>query len=215
MDEVGRDWRAWHEAYDADTPLRRRLGVVQERIRVALDGMRPGLIRVVSFCAGEGRDLLGVLADHARAGDVRARLVELDDELAARARRAVPSGTHVEVVCADASSTDAFAGAIPADLVLTCGVFGNITDDDIERTIRTLPSLCAPNAVVIWTRHRRPPDRTVDMRRWFEDAGFEDNGMVSPSDELFGVGVHTYRGEQVAFAPGRRMFSFIGYDNLR
>ncbi|HEX5097459.1 MAG TPA: class I SAM-dependent methyltransferase, partial [Acidimicrobiia bacterium] len=168
---MSRDWRAWHTAYDADTPLAQRLVIVQRAIADVLDAAPPGLIRAVSMCTGEGRDLLGVLPEHPRAGDVRARLVELDPELATRARASAPA--TVEVVCADAAETDVYAGAVPANVVLVCGVFGNIPDDDIQRTIRTLPSLCAAEAFVIWTRHRRPPDRTIDIRRWFAEAGFE------------------------------------------
>ncbi len=36
-----------------------------------------------------------------------------------------------------------------APLVLMAGVFGNITDDDVHRTIQALPPLCAPQATVI------------------------------------------------------------------
>ena len=66
-----RDWRAWHEEYDdPDSRLTRRLLVVQRYLSEALDRMPPGPIRAISVCAGEGRDLLGVLAVHPRAGDV-------------------------------------------------------------------------------------------------------------------------------------------------
>jgi hypothetical protein len=72
------DWARWHDRYDEDSPLARRLVVVQERIRELLDRAPAGPIRVVSICAGQGRDLLPVIASHARRDDVRARLVELD-----------------------------------------------------------------------------------------------------------------------------------------
>jgi hypothetical protein len=42
------------------------------------------------MCAGEGRDLLEVLADHPRSGDVGGRLVELNPELAGRAAARAP-----------------------------------------------------------------------------------------------------------------------------
>ncbi len=210
---MSRDWREWHTAYDNDTPLTQRLAMVQRRIADALDAAPPGPIRAISMCAGQGRDLLGVLADHPRASEVRARLVELDPELAAQARTAAPPG--VEVVTGDASNTAAYAGAVPADLVLVCGVFGNIADDDIEHTIRTLPTLCAPGAIVIWTRHRRPPDRTIDIRRWFEDSGFEQVAFDAPQDFLFGIGTHRYTATTQPFAaPDEVMFTFVGYDTL-
>ena len=107
-----------------------------------------------------------------------------------------------------------YAGAVPADLVLVCGVFGNITDADIRRTVETLPTLCAPGATVIWTRHRRPPDLTVDIRQWFTTAGFEEVGFTTADDVLFGVGAHRLVGAPAAFAPDRRLFAFVGYDTL-
>src|SRR5437867_2671389 len=73
------DWRTWHDEYDDPrSRMARRLHVVQTQIRAALDHSPSGPLRVISLCAGQGRDLLGVLADHPRRDDVRARLVELD-----------------------------------------------------------------------------------------------------------------------------------------
>jgi hypothetical protein len=211
---MARDWREWHEEYeDPSSRLARRLRVVQAYIHDALDRMPPGPIRAVSACAGEGRDLLGVLAEHPRADDVVARLVELDPDLAARGASAAPAG--VDVVCGDASTTDAYAGAVPTNLVLVCGIFGNVSDEDIERTVRTLPMLCAPGATAIWTRHRRPRDLTVDVRRWFGEAGFEEFGFTASDEELFGVGAHRYVGPSVPFTAGVRMFTFVGYDALQ
>ena len=144
--------------------------------------------------------------------DVAARLVELDPELAATAAAHAPPG--VDVVCGDASTTSAYAGAVPADLVLACGIFGNITDDDIHNTVRSLPMLCAPGATVVWTRHRRPPDRTVDVRRWFGDAGFDEIAFRGSDDFLFGVGAHRLTGPALPFTPDVQLFTFVGYDSL-
>jgi len=206
-------WQDWHRAYDdADSPLVRRLAIVQHCIADALDAAPPGPIRVISMCAGEGRDLLGVLSDHPRSADVTGRLVELDPALAQRARAAAPA--RVEVSNGDASTTSAYAGAVPADLVLVCGVFGNVPDADIARTIRTLPSLCAPRATVVWTRHRRPPDRTIQARDAFAAAGFEEIAFEAPDDFLYGVGVHRLVTQPTLFAPDVEMFAFVGYDSL-
>ncbi len=210
---MSRDWREWHRDYDDPASrLARRLRVVQGFVRDALDRHPPGPIRVISMCAGEGRDLLGVLADHRRAADVTGRLVELDADLAATAAAHAPPG--VEVVRGDASTTSAYAGAVPADLVLACGIFGNVVDDDIHRTVEILPTLCAPGATAIWTRHRRPPDLTVDVRRWFGEAGFEEIGFAGSGEDLFGVGAHRYVGPPRSYDPDVRMFTFVGYDDL-
>ncbi len=210
---MSRDWHEWHKAYDRpDTPLARRLGVVQGQIRDALDRAGPGPIQVVSMCAGEGRDILGVLADHPRRADVHGRLVELDPDLASVAREHAPA--HIEVLVADAGISDAYEDAVPADLVLVCGVFGNITNDDMFALPAKLPMLCAPNATVIWTRHRRPPDSTPELRARFAAAGFEEIAFIGPDDTAFGIGAQRFVGEPEPFRPHIRLFTFVGYDAL-
>jgi len=208
-DPTTANWVDWHLAYDVDdSPLQRRLAIVQAHIRDALDRCAPGPIHVISICAGQGRDLIGVLEGHARRADVRARLVELDERNCDFARASAPPG--VEVVCGDASVTSAYAGATPAEIVITCGVFGNISDADIVRTIEALPSLCAPGATVIWTRHRRPPDRTVEVRQWFETAGFTEIAFHGPDGFVFGVGANRLAIPPLPFRAGVKMFEFVG-----
>jgi hypothetical protein len=82
------------------------LRMVQTQIRAALDRGPAGPLRVISLCAGQGRDPLGVLADHPRRDDVRARLVELDARNTALAEERVRAAglRRVEVVTADAGS---------------------------------------------------------------------------------------------------------------
>jgi hypothetical protein len=103
----------------------------------------------------------------------------------------------------------------PANLVLVCGVFGNVTDADVERTIHALPALCAARATVVWTRHRRAPDLTPAIRRWFAEAGFDELGFDSPGPGRFAVGAHQFVGEPRPLPdPPRRLFTFVGYDEL-
>ncbi len=203
------DWAAWHERYaQRDSLQSRRLPVVQAHIRAFLDG-RAEPTRVISMCAGDGRDLLGVL-EASPASRVRARLVELDPGLAARAReRALRAGLDgIEVVTGDAGVTDAYAGAVPADLVLACGVLGNVPDEDAERTVRSLPQLCAAGATVVWTRHRRSPDLTPQIRAWFAEAGFRERAFDSPGPDSFSVGVHRLEGRPLPLERGLRLFAF-------
>jgi SAM-dependent methyltransferase len=210
------DWRTWHDEYDRpDSWMAQRLRVVRERIRTALDSGPPGPLRVVSLCAGQGRDLLGVLADHPRRDDVLARLVELDPGNTAVAReRARAAGLPgVEVVTGDAARTDHYADFAPADLVLVCGVFGNITDDDIHRTVGYCARLCATGGTVVWTRHRDEPDRVPVICRWFEQNGFTREWVSTP-DTIFGVGVHRHTGRPQPLRRGETMFTFVGYENL-
>jgi hypothetical protein len=210
------DWVAWHAAYEGDTPLRRRLEIVQQRIRECLERAPSGPIRVVSVCAGQGRDLLGALADHPRRADVRARLVERDPANVAEARAAIRALglSEIEVAETDAGTTDAYVGAVPADLVLVCGVFGNVTHPDIEATIAALPSLCAPGATVLWTRHRAPPDATPGIRDAFARAGFQEISFDAPEGFIFSIGSVRLLDPPARFVPGRRLFHFVGYMGL-
>ncbi|WP_067828446.1 class I SAM-dependent methyltransferase [Actinomadura kijaniata] len=216
--QTQRDWAAWHKEYDdPHSPLSRRLTLVRRRIAEILDAAPAGPVRTVSLCAGQGRDLIGAAAGHPRAADVRARLVELDPENVRAAREAALSLglPGITAVAADASVTDAYLGAVPADLVLVCGVFGNITDADIRRTVSLLPRLCAPGAHVVWTRNRVPPDPTPDICRWFGEHGFQACWLSPPEAGVYGVGVHRFTGTPLPLEPGVRMFTFVGYDELR
>jgi hypothetical protein len=211
------DWRDWHDDYDRPgSRLARRLRVVQERIRAALDDSPPGELRVISVCAGQGRDLIEVLADHPRRDDVVARLVELDERNTRAAAKAAGSAglRGLEVVTADASLTDSYSGIAPAGIVLICGVFGNISDEDVEETVDTCCQLCATGGTVIWTRHRSDPDLVPSICGWFEQRDFERQ-WVSERSARFGVGVHRFRGQTRPLVTGRSMFTFVGFDVLR
>lgn len=210
------DWKAWHDEYDLPGSwMARRLRVVQQQIKAALDDCPPGPVRVISLCAGQGRDLIEVLADHPRRDDVLARLVELNERNVVLAHDAARAAglSGVEVVTADASLTDHYVGMAPADLLLVCGVFGNITDADIRRTIGFCTRLCATGGTVIWTRHREEPDLVPEVCAWFERSGFERRWLSAP-DAGFGVGVHRFTGRPGELVGGERMFTFVGYDVL-
>jgi len=205
------DWRAWHDQYDLpDSRMARRLQAVQEQIRNALDGSPPGPLRAISLCAGQGRDLLEVLAGHPRRDDVRARLVELDPRNAAFAEDLARAAglDQVDVLRADASLTDHYRDMAPADLVLVCGVFGNITDEDIERTVEACSQLCKTGGTVIWTRHRAAPDLVPSICEWFKTRGF-DLRWLSERDAGFGVGAHRFTGEPQPLALDTKMFTFV------
>ena len=206
------DWHGWHTDYDRpDSALARRLRAVQAQVRTALDDCPPGPLRALSLCAGQGRDLLEVLADHPRRYDVRARLVELDPRNAAVAEATARAAglAGVEVLTADASLTDHYRDLAPADLVLVCGVFGNITDSDVERTVEHCAQLCRTGGTVIWTRHREAPDLVPLICRWFEERGFERRWLSDP-DAGYGVGTHRHLGRPRPLTTGVRLFTFVG-----
>jgi hypothetical protein len=207
-----RDWVEWHRDYDDPASLlSQRLELVQGHLRAELDRAPAGDIRLVSLCAGQGRDVIGVLAGHPRRNEVRARLVELDERNVAVARQAAQAAglDGVEVLQADAGITDACAGAVPAQVIVACGIFGNITARDIRSTVAALPGLCAPSALVLWTRHRGSPDLTPAIRSWFSQAGFREEAFDVSRDGFMSVGAHRLAVEPAALVPGQRLFTFV------
>lgn len=208
---MSREWVDWHEGYAEGRSLALRLRLVQDLIRTALDGCRAGAIKIISMCAGDGRDLIGVLPNHPRGGDVEACLVELEPELLQRGReQALSAGLGgVEFRLGDASSTGIYAGAVPANIMLVCGVFGNISDDDIRRTIDHLPELCAPEATVIWTRGRFEPDLTPTVRRWFADSGFAELSFNPIPETTMSVGWQRLIAAPRAFRTDEDLFTFL------
>ena len=194
------DWHAWHQRYaDPSSPLSRRLAVVQALLADALSAAPPGPIALTSACAGDGRDVRGVLAGHPRADDVRAVLVEQDPELAAAAG----------AVRGDAGDLATYRDLPRADVLLLCGVFGNISDDDVRTTIERASVLCRPGATVLWTRSRREPDLTPTIRRWGGAAGWKETALVTggPTAE-WAVGSAYLTREPLPYKESR-LFTFL------
>lgn len=206
-----RDWQVWHTQYDdPGSTLARRLVVVRRGIASAL-AERAGrpTVRILSLCAGAGRDLLPELAA-ARPTSYEAVLVEKDPDLAAEAAAAASSAglAEVTVITGDAGDPATFAGHPDNDLLLLCGIFGNISEADIRTTVAAAPALLVPGGTVIWTRGSMAPDLRPAIRRWFSDAGI-DEVAFDGEPEGFGVGV----GRRSAGSAGPplpdRLFTFV------
>ncbi len=210
-DAPSRDWPAWHDPYkDESSPLSQRLKVVQECLRGILVDRSNQPTRVISVCAGQGDDLLGVLASMQRTSRIQARLVELDaaNVRIARDRAASAQLENVSVVEGDASLVSAYLDMVPADIILMCGVFGNVPDRDVFHTIDMLPQLCTDGTRVIWTRSRREPDLTPRIRQHFTKRGFIEEEFVTPESHLWSVGVNAFRGQPQPLRPEGKMFTF-------
>ena len=206
---AGRDYLAWHDDYDRPgSALHLRLLVVEDLIASSLDERGPGPVRVISMCAGQGRDLVTVARRHRRGRDLVGRLVELDPRNVHAARAAIADAglPGLEVVEGDAGDPGSYRGATPADLVLACGIFGNVPDEDVETTVASLPALCAPGAWVIWTRAPRHDGILRTIQEWFEAAGFEPAVLVVGEGDLFGVGAARFAGATAELRRGARLF---------
>jgi hypothetical protein len=208
----GRDWIDWHSHYaDPDSAISRRLQIVVRELSESLSRTPAGPIEILSLCSGDGRDLITALIDYDRRRDVTATIVELDTELAGRAdRRAQESGIDIRVINGDAGLTENYADAAPFDIVLACGIFGNIDDFDVRQTVTALGALLKPKGTAIWTRHRSVPDLTPDIRRWFCESGFVERGFFPVPDTLGSVGVATLDKNVPPSNLPLRLFSFVG-----
>ncbi|MBV8714154.1 MAG: alpha/beta hydrolase [Chloroflexi bacterium] len=199
-------WADWHKAYDdPSSALSARLRVVQRELRQAIDRCPAGRVRLVSVCAGQGHDVIGALQGHPRCNDVNATLIEVDDDnvRAARERIAAAGLANVRVIGEDASLTDVYDGLVPADIILVCGLFGNLSDEDIHRTIKHLPMLCAAGASVLWTRGGFLADH---IRAWFVQAGFAEVSYTElPSHS---IGANRFVGTPRQLESGVRLFTF-------
>jgi hypothetical protein len=202
------DWLAWHDGYDDPASgISLRLREVQEQVEAFLDDAPPGPIRVVSLCSGLGLDLVVPVRGHPRRDDVTGVLVELEPSLVARSRELLADLPGLRVVEADAGTTTSCADAVPADLLLLCGIFGNVSDDDIRRTAANASRLCAPGATAIWTRHRRAPDLTPSLRQWWTEAGWSERAFLSPGPETASVAVFHLDTDPLPFQE-MRLFTF-------
>jgi hypothetical protein len=209
-----RDYLEWHDAYDdPSSDLSWRLRQVHAYIHQALDHLE-GPVTVISLCAGDGRDVLQVLADRDESARVRTTLIEVHPVLAQRARTfAADAGlTGVTVRSQDAGNTTAYVGSVPADLVIMMGIFGNISDDDVRRTIQTAPQLCRPGATLLWSRSTNGSDRNASVRAWLSEAGFTEldyREFDQDEGERAALGSVRYDGPPQTLVTGRQLFTFL------
>ena len=205
-----RDWQKWHYSYDDPaSSLARRLSVVRQRVGEALGASRESSVRILSLCAGDGRDLLPILAASPQPVE-SVVLIEQDPVLADVARQAAADLKlrHVMVITGDAGNP-AHITVAPVDLLLLCGIFGNVSEFDIKTTIAATPGLLRDGGRVIWTRGSTDPDLRPTIRGWFTEAGMREIAFDS-EPAGFGVGVATRpAGTDPTTATPPRLFSFI------
>ncbi|MEQ1874046.1 MAG: SAM-dependent methyltransferase [Ilumatobacteraceae bacterium] len=207
---MAKDWIEWHSEYDdPDSALSERRRQVTTLIRKSLDGAARGPVRILSLCAGNARDLADALRDHPRRTDVTGGVVELDRQLADESRTNLEAaGGDIDVIVGDAGNVDTFGHLLPVDLLLLVGIFGNVPDGEVETITRAVPAMCHDGANVIWTRHRRLPDLTPSVRRWFDAAGCTALDFISPGTGKFSVGRERVKARTAASRLPNQLFRF-------
>lgn len=210
-----KDWYEWHDLYNTEPKLQQRLEIVREYIAYSLNASPDGAIQIVSVCAGDGRDLLGTLKNHPRAKDVSARLVEINSNLVERGRATIESlglAKQIEIINGDATLATNYVGAVPADIVIVCGVFGNLAQEaELNRLLDNLSFLSKPGAFVIWTRgHSNGIPFSDNVRKILSASGFEEVNFKLTVTGDMGVGLHRYLGENLATPKEQKLFVFSG-----
>jgi amino acid adenylation domain-containing protein len=212
------NWSQWHKDYDTFSSLQERLKNVRAQIAAALDEFPPGAIRVVSLCAGDGRDLLGALENHARQSDVSARLLDNDAESVARGKKwaeEIGLAGQLHFLEADAALAKNYSGAVPADLVLLSGFLGHLRHEDVAGLIENLPMFCKTAAQVIWNRHQVLHDGEKQVPlilEYFRKANFSE--IFFATSHGFAVGRARFIGQPQPLDPSRVLFEFVGLDKF-
>src|SRR5260370_4098542 len=96
---------------DPNSALAERLRIVQLRLGEQLTARPIGPVRLISMCAGQGRELFGVIPTHQRRLDVTGALVELAPANVRKARElaALHGLTSLEVIAGDAALSDVYS----------------------------------------------------------------------------------------------------------
>jgi hypothetical protein len=176
---------------------------------------------VISLCAGDGRDLIGALINHPRAWEVKVRLLELDPQLVAVGRGAAEAAGlagQIEFVQGDAAKASAYLGMVPADLVLACGVFGNLERTETTRLSGGLSMLCRNGGFLIWTRYlfsRKEEGETIFLRQQLRESNFEEVRFDVTPDGRFGIGTSQYVGQPSPLPEEQLLFRFAGFRHSR
>jgi len=154
---AGRDWRAWHDAYDdpGSSLAQRLVVVVQARVAAALDGRAAGPVARRQHVRRPGPRPDPVLASHPRGRERHRRLVELDPGLAATARRAARTPACPRRVVTGMLADRCLRGLVRPAFVLACGVFGKHHRVRYQAHRACCTQLCTTGGTTVWTRGRR------------------------------------------------------------
>jgi hypothetical protein len=109
----------------------------------------------------------------------------------------------------DASLLRTYRDVIPADLILLCGIFGNISNEDIQNIINSLAQLSKQGTRVIWTRNLRNPDIVPAIRDLFSTNDFREVDFRTTSDGSYAIGIYELKGLPQRLNDDARLFTFV------
>lgn len=207
-------WDEWHKHYDHSSLLQARLQIVRGQISLAFNECDPGLIQAVSICAGDGRDLIHTTSNHPRRNDVRAFLIDKNEQSIARGKLAaeqVGLSQQFHFLKADARLSRSYIGIVPANIIILVGVLGHVRHKEIVRLVQNVPMLCKAGGWLIWakklkihTNHNQVLSvRNLLQRSAFKEVQYEETGL-----DGFAVSRAQFIGPTTPLDPARRLFEF-------
>lgn len=208
------DWKGWHAIYDRPSGVNSRLLAVQKAIRECLALLPAGPVSLLSIFAGDGRDLVPVVAESVRRNEVRCLFIENDEALVRAGRQRVKAhalSDRMEFRCADATSAESYIGSVPVHFVLAAGVFGNLLPEDIVPCVKALTGMLKTGGFLVWTRSRHAGDGESGIAKI--QAALQDQGFVernSGGSAKFLVASHQFLGNTTQLVD-RRLFTFTPF----
>jgi Putative methyltransferase len=205
-------WSSWPEEAYRNDRYQQRLAAVQTHLTECLDLAPPGSIRITSLCAGDGRDVIGVVGSHQRRSHVAASLVELNRQSVANGiRQAATAGLEktAHFINADATLFATYRNVLPADIVMVCGVWGHVPAAERVQFVHALGSLCKPGAAVIWTRGvSQGATRLLEIQSLFAASSWKLVRESVTPDGKWAVVTNRYGGPQQTLPEDGQMFHF-------
>ncbi|MEX2306169.1 MAG: class I SAM-dependent methyltransferase [Pirellulales bacterium] len=205
-------WSGWPERAYQRERYQQRLESVQKHLAECLAIAPQGPVRIISICAGDGRDVIGVLRTHPRVADVKAWLVELNPEsVALGMRQATSAGleSRITFLNQDATVYETYKNIAPADIVLACGVWGHVPPEGRVTLVRALAALCKPGGTVLWSRGVSKGMHRLDaVESLFLSPSWEKVALNLTPDNQWAVAIHRYCGPPRELPNSGQIFHF-------
>jgi hypothetical protein len=206
-----RPWQNWPERAYGTRLYQDRLAAVQEHLAERLD-QATGPVRIISLCAGDGRDVIGTLARRARGENVQAWLVELNRQSVIEGRRRanrVGVADKVVFVNGDATTYATYRSIPPADIMLACGVWGHVPPCQRRNLVHALACLSQTGGAVIWTRGvARGLHRLREIEAHFEAPSWRQLRLSYTPDGKWALNSYRYCGSRQERPISGRIFNF-------
>jgi Putative methyltransferase len=205
-------WSGWPERAYGQERYQQRLFVVKEHLAECLNIAPHGQVRITSLCAGDGRDVIGVLASHQRRNDVAACLVELNRQSVAVGLRLTKSAGLEKIVDfrnEDATVYTTYKNSPRSDIVLVCGVWAHVPVHERGQLVDAIACLCKPGGTVIWTRGvSKGMTRLHEIESLFTGAYWNKVRISLTPNKNWAVASYRYSGPPKELSRCERIFHF-------